>query len=333
MRTLRRRGSQIARHGEREASREDPRVESLAIVLPAQETRFDGQRRDTLLTAHAAQLARACAKRSRVRVFATSEFDAHDLFARLGAFRPTHVLIEHTALAYRDAAEPLAVASWGRAHAVRVTVVAHGEFARSWDPPESAIASGLAAAGPLLAQAGRIVCYETSWARVIGERFRNLVDHLEVVDPWPVLEPRSVVPVDASAPRLALVDDVAPRTLASLLDALREDGEPYRCAALFGAVLPNEPNAKVENVETGVELARAIADASLVVIPECRHETETQRWVRTALAFGRRVIVVRADGAIEQIERPAETTWPAIAHTLLRGEDRALAASLEEDVE
>ena len=308
-------------------------MDSVAVVLPAHEPRFDGSRRDAVLTTHAAQLARIGSQSMRVRVFAADAFEMHDLLARLAAFRPARIVVEHSPLAYDHASGvPIAIASWGKARSVPVALVAHAEFARVCDPPENAVANGLMAAGPVLAQCDRIICHESAWARVIGERFRSCVERLELVDAWPIFEPPSVVPVDASAPRLVLVDDVGSKPLTQLTNALRGDGATYRYVTLFrSAALPAmEAIAAGE----GAELAQLFVESSLVVIPESRHIDETKRWIRTALAFGRRVMVVKPSGEVEEIERPAETTWSAIAHSILsRENDRALAVSLEEDVE
>jgi len=124
----------------------------------------------------ATQLARYGSKSARVRVFTTQELQRARGARTFGPrFRPTRIIIEHTPLAYEaHSAMPLAITSWGRAHSVPVVLVAHVEFGRACDPPEAAIAAALLGNGPLLdAGIAHSLPRGTSWARVIGERFRS----------------------------------------------------------------------------------------------------------------------------------------------------------------
>ncbi len=322
-------------------------MESLAVIVPADEPRFDGSRADALLCAHAAQLTRIASKNARVRIFAVDAGEPHDLLARLSAFRPRHVLVEHAPLSYgRNGGMPLAAASWSKSHAITVTLVAHPEFGRSYDPPDSAVAAALLSAGPLVAQSSRVCCHETEWARVIAQRVPTCVERLDVIDAWPVIEPLSMIPVDTAAPRLLLLDDVPPRTLEYVLRAMRADDAQYRCVALFADEAQRiaiedsieaaglSRRAPCLRATTAVELASLLASSSSVVVPESRNGAESRRWVRTAIAFGRRVTLCKHGGDAELIERPSETNWATIAHALLSGEhDRSLTAPFEEDVE
>lgn len=319
-------------------------MDSLAVILPRHAPQFSDGRRDALLTAHAAQLARAVSSEVRVRIFAVGEAQPNDVLARLSAHRPAHVLIEHTPFAYdRQGALPLAAGAWARAHSAIVTVAAHPEFGRAYDPPDAATHAALVAAGPLFAQAARIFCHESAWARAIGIRIPSTVPRLELLDPWPFAEPAAPTPVDTDAPWLVLLDDVPKRALAPLFARVRSERRPCRWATLFAG---DGERARVAHacaaagvsmeevpIGDGASLAAAIVAASLVVIAEPRVPLEAQRWTQTALAFGRRVAVVSADGAVTQIERPLESCWKTIAHAVLSRDERASAASFEEDVE
>ncbi len=293
-------------------------MDSIAIVLPTHESRFDGVRRDAILTAHAAQFARACSSAAmRVKIVAANSIELHELIAQVAADRPTRILIEHTPLAYDRAAVPLAVSAWGKAHVVPVLLVAHREYGRACDPPDAAVAKELLAAAPLFASATHVFCHESSWARVVGSRIPGAVERLELLEDWLVLEPKSVVPVDAAAPVLVLADDVPAAALERVLHFLRNDGVAHRCLT----------------VQTVEELPAAFCEASAILVPASRREGEEMLWARTAAAYGRSVVRVLRDGSHEQVKRVAHSSWTAIAHCILSGEAASSATSLEEDVE
>lgn len=293
-------------------------MDSLAIVLPAHESRFDGARRDAILTAHATQLARACSSPStRVKVFATSDMQLHELLERIAAHRPARILIEHAPLAYEHSVVPLAVASWGKAHVVPVLLLAHREYGHACDPPGTAVAKALLAAAPLFASATRVLCHESVWARVVGSAMPSVVERLELLDDWIVVEPKSVVPVAAAAPVLVLADAVPPTALERVLQALRRDGVAFRCLT----------------VQTAEELPPAFCAASAILVPASRREGEEMLWARTAAAFGRSVVRIPRDGSHERVNRAEHSNWTAIAHCILSDEADASATSFEEHVE
>lgn len=322
-------------------------MDALAVVLPVLERRFDGQRRDALLCAHAMQMVRACPESVRARIFDVSRANVHDVLARLSAFRPSHVLVEHSPLAYGSGdAVALAAAVWARVQPLPVLLVSHPEYGRHSDALDATVSDGLLSAGPLVAQATRVLCHEKSWARTIATRLPSCERRVEVVGDWPVLAPRAVRPVDAGAPQLVLIDTLARPALLKVLAAIAARDGLYRIAMLYGGDAGYERlAAAIEQLNLGERvtplaaltdehLASAIAECSRVVVAESRYASESMQWARTANGFGRCVTILKRDGSAEQIERPIETGWAGTAHTMLFGESgRALAASLEEDVE
>jgi hypothetical protein len=309
-------------------------MDSIAVLLPRYVPLFEGTRRDALLSAHARGLAAACGRRTRARIEAIADVDPDELLARLGAFRPTHIVIEHSPLAYdRHARTALAAASWGRAHSIAVSLVSHPEFGRAFDPPEAAVANALLSAGPLVAQASKVFCHETAWARVIAGRVPTCLDRLDVLDAWPILEPANVTPVDAAAAALVLLDDPLPGELNALIERLQREGAACTYATVFAPQAGDGRLPQPAPIATEAELGAAIARASMLILACSRDATAPQRWKATAAAFARRIALVKRDGEVEQIERPVQSSWAAIVHAMISDEDRALAASFEEDVE
>ncbi|HEY9085692.1 MAG TPA: hypothetical protein VIN40_07125 [Candidatus Tyrphobacter sp.] len=339
-------------------------MRAVAVVLPAYEPRLLGERRDAWLTAHAVQFAHQCARtNARVRIFTTGSGAApavqilgkrwsvatnHDLLAAIEAFAPTEVLIEHVPLAYDgQVAVPLSVAAWARIHGVASMLVAHPEYGRRCDPPESVVIEALAAAYPAFAAVPAILCHESSWARFLGQHLPALVPRLDLLDDWTPVEPTAIVPIDTAAPALLLLDDAAAGSLSGLFERLRDDGLTYRCVTLFGstketarirdamAAFGIEEKIQIVAADSLVELAQALSNASFVIVAESRRSDSGMRWARCAAAHGRRAVVLRANGVVQPVESVAISSWTSIAHRVFASFDAiaASATAFEEDVQ
>lgn len=322
-------------------------MDAIAVLIPALEQRFDRNRRNALLTAHATQLLRACEPGAHGRIFAVANTGVHELLGRLESLRPSHVLVEHSPFSYgAEEATALAAAAWAHAHRLNVHAVSHPEYGRHSDAHDAPVVRALGAAAPLFAQTLRIFCHDAAWARTLAQRVPSCAQRIKVLEDWSVLTPGTVRPVDADAPQLLLVDALARAQLAKLFAAAATGRRRYRVAMLYGGEAGRQRlEGAIEDARarewivplaalTDEHLAAAIAECSRVVIAALRQPSESARWARTAVAFGRSVTILDRNGESEQIERTVQTRWAAIAHAILVDErERALAASLEEDVE
>lgn len=345
--------------------REDRRMNRIAVIHPAFEPRLDGVRRDVLLTAHAMQFARGLAQTgARVRIFTVAKaatppievvgeawglHTTHELLARLEAFRPTQIVIEHAPLAYGSHYfVALSAASWARVHGVPAMLAAHPEYGRRREPPDTATLGGIISALPLFATVCGVLCHDAAWARILAQRSPAAASRLELLDDWTPIEPPNILPVDTAAPILLVFDDVADASLSRVLARLRADSSQavYRAVLLFAdAVRRSRVRDTVETagvadrvhfmeVQTPTELSRAFFAASRVIIAQSRRAGEELRWAHCAAVHGRCAVLVQADGTAAEIESSG-SSWVSIAHRALALFDAASlsATALEEHIQ